>query len=407
MELDFDSGDDVDSKDEVLPKSVLLGKRSRAEFEDDEAEEDNRSEKDIEDEPGMDEKAALDAENQAEDPSPTKKAKKQTFQGRNFCFTMNSPEEDNTSLWCKNWVEERKAKFHDPNKIRYIVGGYEIGEETKRWHIQGYFDIATMAGKWSLKKAISFFGDKRIHIEHKGRFSTRNQARDYCLKECKEGFQIGKWIKGAGARTDIEQLVDAVKEGKSNEWLAEEMPVHVIRHHKGIEKLQSWLGQKKPQPREPLQLVCYYGPSRTGKTTRVDKICKELVKSGLRVYRKPYGKWWPEYSGEEVVVFEDFTGTEDHYPYAQLLNVWDDKPCSVDVKNSEVALKANYFLVTSNRDPREWYAGHYYNKGQLAQRFSRPNCAIHKCVPLDDREGEKGVRWPKEKVHLVDRSSWD
>lgn len=323
------------------------------------------------------------------------KKKKGTYQSRHWVLTAFPEDQEHP----EQWIEERKAILSDSEKIRYFIGGIETAPETGTKHIQGYIELATMANKWSMKKMKTFLGDNMLHLE--GRRGTRQQARDYCLKEDKNAVQIGKWIKGAGARTDLEQLADSVKEGKSTEWIANEMPGQYIRYYKGIQALKNAINP--PKKRDNIQCTCLYGKPGSGKTTRAIEFCEKAAReNNARAYWKSMGPWWEGYDGEEIIVFDDFDGTDDWYPYSKLLKLLSKAPDREDIKGSSAPMNATIFLFTSNKHPREWYQGKSYNVNQLAWRFSTPGSSIRKLVIVDDDDDEL-LTWPKEKVVRVNK----
>jgi len=86
----------------------------------------------------------------------------------------------------------------------------------------------------------------------------------------------------------------------------------------------------------------YYGPPRTGKTTKAREC------SGA--YIKAQNKWFDGYTGQDVIILEDLdTPTLGHY-----LKIWLDKwSCMGETKGGHVQLQHKKFIVTSNYSPED------------------------------------------------------
>ena len=109
---------------------------------------------------------------------------------RNWVFTLNNPEETGEVLIARLSLED---------KIRYTVFQLERGENETP-HFQGYIELNKPQRMSGMKKLIP-----RAHFE--GRKGTRQQARDYCMKQ--DTRVAGPWEHGTfsaggqGRRNDI------------------------------------------------------------------------------------------------------------------------------------------------------------------------------------------------------------
>jgi len=114
---------------------------------------------------------------------------------RAYCWTLNNP----TS-------EEIEAI--NQSTLRYIVYGHEIAPETGTPHLQGYLEATRGYTMVAIKKMPGF---GRAHIE--ARNGTRDEARDYCMKDGKY-VERGDWQAGGqGQRSDLPKT-----EAKYREW---------------------------------------------------------------------------------------------------------------------------------------------------------------------------------------------
>ena len=69
--------------------------------------------------------------------------------------------------------------------------------------------------------------------------------------------------------------------------------------------------------------------------------------------KDPNSKWWDGYNGQELVIIDEFSGVIN---VTHLLRWLDRYPCRVEVKGASKVLRATKFWITSNIDPRNWYA---------------------------------------------------
>lgn len=95
---------------------------------------------------------------------------------------------------------------------RYGVWQLERGKNGTA-HLQGYVEFRKAMSLTAIKKIVG----ERAHVEE--RRGTRDEAREYCRKAGRvEGpWEHGVWISGAGHRSDIETVLEALKEGKTEE----------------------------------------------------------------------------------------------------------------------------------------------------------------------------------------------
>lgn len=121
-----------------------------------------------------------------------------------------------------------------------------------------------------------------------------------------------------------------------------------FRHYSSLRNIAK--DNARPERRQSPIVNVYWGVSGSGKTHRS---FDEIESSGEPYYRKnPLTKWWDGYNGEELVVIDEFAGI---IGITHLLQWLDKYPVSVEIKGSQVPLRAYKFWITSNIDPKEWY----------------------------------------------------
>lgn len=140
----------------------------------------------------------------------------------NFCATLN-----NYTPW------ELAHLKNEKDCIQYFLAGFETAPTTGTPHLQIYFQlkkqvrITTMHGwdGWGrMSKIQPCKGDDQENY-------------DYCTKGG-NFFEYGerKPHKGKGHRTDLDELQQAIKDGKTYDEICEEHFNHAIRYHKFIKE---------------------------------------------------------------------------------------------------------------------------------------------------------------------------
>lgn len=128
----------------------------------------------------------------------------------------------------------------DMERVRYIVWGEEVCPSTGRNHLQGYVEFFAPQ---RIAAAKDYIGDEKAHFE--GRRGSREEARDYCMKDGKVTV-MGDWGKGGqGARNDLYAIMDDIKEGKSDFEICEAQPDKFERFSQFIRKYRDMWNEEK------------------------------------------------------------------------------------------------------------------------------------------------------------------
>ena len=222
--------------------------------------------------------------------------------------------------WCfTSWDTDKELAFEKDN-IRYICYGRERCPDTDREHYQGF---AIFTRTCRIPKAKEWIGGgDGTHLEP--RRGTRDQARDYTRKSDGEWLEWGRYV----ALTN-EQLF-----GLPIEELKENHKEFFCRYHKGLEKLQ----QKGDKWRD-VEVHILWGKTGTGKTRHV------MEMDNVYKIDPPY-KWWDGYSGEEILLIDDYKrGAIDR---GQLLNLLDGYRLRLETKGSHTWALWKKVYITSN-----------------------------------------------------------
>lgn len=218
------------------------------------------------------------------------------------------------------------------------------------FHFQGYVEFNKPYKISGLKKILY-----AAHWER--RQGTRDQARDYCMKNdetSRDGpWEIGTWTAIAGkqgARSDLLVVCQLLKEGVPMPTLALDHPDVFVKYSRGLEKLQTFLSLPRPEP--PEVILCYGEPG-CGKTRLVRNSC-----DSSELYTDPIGAgaWFDGYNGEPHALFDDFDGCMSHVRLKDFLRIIDRYDgLRVPIKGGFVIWAPRTIWITSNYHPRTWW----------------------------------------------------
>lgn len=129
-----------------------------------------------------------------------KKNRHGTKKLRGFCFTCNNPDDD--------WKSDMEQLVTEQD-LKYLVVGYELGEEKQTPHLQGYCELACRTRMGKVKAMCKIFA--RSHFEV--RRGSPKEASDYCKKDG-QFIEFGKLpTSNQGKRNDLVKLRELVAEG--------------------------------------------------------------------------------------------------------------------------------------------------------------------------------------------------
>jgi hypothetical protein len=246
---------------------------------------------------------------------------------RSYCFTINNPEFEDFLA-----VEEIQC--------RYIIYGLETGESGTP-HIQGYLELEKPQKLATIKKVL-----KRAHLEK--RMGTREQAKDYCMKDG-EYVERGDWKAGGqGARTDIARILEAVRAGdRTTRELIEEMPGAYGRNMRLIQKYKEVLDEEKARTFRDLDVQVYVGDSGSGKT-------RKAIEENPLIFTVNSNDSFPfeGYDGQKEILIDDFYGG---IKYAEILRILDGHRLRVNIKGGHRYALWTKVIITSNKEPHQWY----------------------------------------------------
>lgn len=266
-----------------------------------------------------------------------------TGQSKYWCFTLN------------NYTQAQVNIIRDSIELEqftYVCFGFEVGESGTP-HLQGYLECKK---RYRFNQIKRFLCIDELHLER--RKGTAQQAKVYCQKDG-TFEEYGEISKGQGYRSDLEALHEDLKNGMSIVDISNEHFSSFVKYQKGI---NGYLLFNLPERRWMPSNIVYYGPTGTGKT-------RAVVDNSTNLYIHPGGPWFDGYYGQPQVLFDDFGGSEFKLTY--LLKLLDRYPMRVPVKGGFVQWVPREIYITSNQDPKFWFANaHPEHVRALFRRFS-------------------------------------
>lgn len=245
---------------------------------------------------------------------------------RSYCFTLN------------NYTFEDIQNFEEM-KCRYLIYGYEVGENGTP-HLQGYVELANAQRLTAMKKI-----NNKAHWEV--RKGTRDEARNYCMKD-NEFTEVGSWAAGGqGKRNDLKVVMDAIKGNMKTLELFDTFPNEVSRNMRFVEKYKELVEREQTKKFRKVNVEVIIGQAGHGKT-------KKAFDENPDVFTVTPSETFPfdGYDGEECILIDDFYGD---LKYHQILRILDGHQLRVNVKGSHRYARWTKVYITSNKPPEEWY----------------------------------------------------
>lgn len=252
------------------------------------------------------------------------RASKMTKGSRAWCYTLNNPTE-----------EERDAQRQ--LTCEYHIFGWERGESGTP-HLQGYVHFKHQKTLSAVKKLMP-----RAHLEE--RRGTIQQAVDYCKKDG-DFEEFGEKPKtqeekGAANKRRYDEALQAAKEGRMDD-----IPGDLLTKHYNTYKRIREDYLPKPVTLSELMNEWRFGPTGTGKSRSAHEAYPDAY------IKKADTPWWDGYSGQEVVIIDDFD--KYHVKLGYQLKIWlDHYPFVAERKGGSALIRPKKVIITSNYHPRD------------------------------------------------------
>lgn len=245
-----------------------------------------------------------------------------------------------------------------PN-LSYIVWGLETAPTTGKLHWQGYLELSIRTKLSTLKKlyAATSYGDwfKTIHWEVPKHYDTWEECRAYSLKDGGERFEWGTGTydkvlskRKQGKRTDLDDMRDAIQSKRVK--TTTDLENYVGLTYQGMLFGDRLLRNARPERPGVPDVYWLHGRTGVGKSRYAHEFIDELNHSrGYDCWMAFDNslKWFDGYGGQEIVLFDDFRGSDAHFP--TLLRITDRYVCRVPVKGASAWWSPRIIIFTSSQ----------------------------------------------------------
>lgn len=244
---------------------------------------------------------------------------------------------------------------------------------TGRVHLQGYVEFEKPQRLAALKRLSS-----TAHFEAaKGSraqcvaYTSKTETRFPESTPTTDAVLLGS--TGQGKRNDLLDTTLAIVNGElSRDDVFTTRPDLVCKYSKGINELLSFRAQRDRGGQRDVSVEVLHGDAGSGKTRYA------YGRAGpddvyILVQGNGGALWWDGYSGQSVLIIDDFYGW---LPHAVLLRILDRYPLKIDIKGSSTYAAWTEVYITSNRHPSTWYnkAFPWHEDQALQRRIGRIFC---------------------------------
>jgi len=250
------------------------------------------------------------------------------------------------------------------NGMDYVAYGLEKTKEG-RDHQQGFCHFKNAKGVKMVRTLL-----KPMHVEIQR--GTWTQNIKYCSKQ-NPLIELGE-KPAQGRRSDLEKYMEEIKEGATEYTLANTRPKIWAQYGRrgeeyrrlldSGERASNLVGQKRNWKTE---VRVWWGPTGTGKTMSAIKWLSSELEGSVEVQLEgsvdndgtyddvtQQGNFLVGYNNREGVLFDDFE--PGSMMRGMFLKLTDRYPVTVNVKYGDREFNARRLAITSNFDPKDWYA---------------------------------------------------
>lgn len=265
-------------------------------------------------------------------------------------------------------ISQFKEYLTKDNDLKYCIYQLEKCPSTARLHVQGYLEYGKPMRVGRIKRLLP-----GVHLEM--REGTRHQAITYCSKEetrVEGPFEHGeRGVIQQGKRKDLDEIREAILNGRSDLEIAEMNFSAFCRYHKSFKMFRSMVSQDR---HFKTYVSVFWGRPGAGKTRRVYEL--EDRNNVFDVPRPNGGNVWfdgYEPTRHSAILLDDFYGW---IPLHFMLKLMDRYPMQVPVKGSYVNFNSKKIYITSNTAWDTWYNFNQFDP-HLKEAFKRRLDNIH------------------------------
>nr|QJI53696.1 MAG: replication-associated protein [Cressdnaviricota sp.]QJI53698.1 MAG: replication-associated protein [Cressdnaviricota sp.]QJI53700.1 MAG: replication-associated protein [Cressdnaviricota sp.]QKN88872.1 MAG: replication-associated protein [Cressdnaviricota sp.] len=289
----------------------------------------------------------------------------------------------NYSCTLNNWTPEEYDSILQLDTL-YTCIGKEIGKESEIPHLHFQLCFKNPVSFESLKKKLS-----------RARIEKTNSVQDYVnySKKDNDYYEKGVCPVGQGKRTDLDNIRDQLKEGKSMRQIVE-----TASSYQSIKTAECLMKYNEKKRDFKTVVTWCYGATQTGKSY----YAREYLQSkGYGDYYESMdtGRWFDGYDAHEAVIIDDIR--ENFMSYNSLLKFLDKYGYRVETKGGSRQFLAKELLITSPIHPREMFSHIGEDINQILRRIDTIVFFQY------DSDPEIDIVHQKLKDDLLKKGSWN
>ncbi|GAC77815.1 replication protein, partial [uncultured marine virus] len=153
---------------------------------------------------------------------------KMSYRCRNACATIYECD-----------METALAKLKEWPSINYAVIGQEVCPDTNRPHLQCYFEFRNSMRQSTFTNKL---GLPVYYFKSRYKKATAEECSNYCKKD-NNYEEWGKQSMNPGHRSDLEDVLECIKEGMTEREIAENYTDISARYMKWIQRMIELFGR--------------------------------------------------------------------------------------------------------------------------------------------------------------------
>jgi len=269
---------------------------------------------------------------------------------QNWCFTLFLSLEEVTDTDIQEYGDNLLTLF-ERLSAKYAIYQWERCPTSNRVHAQGYLRLhARKTFKCIQAVGQTVFPTQGMHWEVARGTAAANVA--YCTKpdsRVRDPITFGEPPElHQGARSDLDAVRDKLVAGTPIKEIALEHFGTWCRYRRAF---QEFAAMQRPERTWVTGLSIFYGTTGTGKSR--DAFARSTSRYTLP---RPTGRngpiWFDGYTGQEVVIIDDFYGW---IKLSFLFQMADRYEMDVPIKGSYVPFTPKRIIITSNKHYSTWY----------------------------------------------------
>lgn len=267
---------------------------------------------------------------------------------RLFAFTDFNEEHMKGNFW---------QDFYKNENVRYMLIGIEICPTTNKKHLQGFIYFKNERSFNAIQKKT-----KNVHLEQ-CRYDAISNCT-YCAKDGNLFYEDGK-KPAQGERNDLILIKDEIVRGETslNDIILERPNIYHL-YGRTLSAIENIANRKKWRT-WMTKGIWYHGPTGCGKSREAFKNYHPDTHYALNLQDKG---WWDGYSGQEIVIIDEFRGD---LTFKYLLQLCDINPMTVPRRgNAPYPFLAKKVIITSSKHPINVYS-HILDQEENFAQFER------------------------------------